>query len=76
MSRIKNVMPKEDYRLEVLLENGSSITLNLKNRLGTLRFGLLADKDFFERATTDGSYIRWDNKIEISVSEVFQLAQK
>ncbi len=28
------------------------------------------------RAATDGTLITWDNKIEISASEVFQLAQK
>ncbi len=76
MSRIKSVMPKEDYRLEVHLDNGSSVTLNLESRLQTSRFGMLSDKEFFKTANTDGIYIRWDNKIEISVSEVFQLAQK
>ena len=62
--------------MEVLLDNGSSITLNLKGRLGTVRFGLLQDKAFFDKVTTDGNFIRWDNKIEISANEVFQLAQK
>ena len=76
MSQIKSVVPREDYRLEVLLENGSSIILNLADRLNTVRFGLLEDKEFFQRATTDGDFVRWDNKIEISVSEVFQLVQK
>ena len=76
MTHIKKVVPKEDYCIDVLLDNGSSITLNMESRLGTLRFGLLADKAFFETVTTDGSYIRWDNKIEISVSEVFQLVRK
>lgn len=76
MSRIKSVVPKEDYRLEVQLDNGSSVTLNLESRLQTLRFGMLSDKQVFKTATTDGICIRWDNQIEISMSEVFQLAQK
>lgn len=76
MSRIKDVVPKDDYRLEVLLDNGSSVMLNLESRLQTVRFGMLSDKQFFSRATTDGICIRWDNKIEISLSEVFHLAQK
>jgi len=76
MIHIKEVVPKDDYRLEVLLENGSSIILNLESRLHTIRFGLLSDKQFFSRATTDGDFIRWDDKIEISISEVFILAQK
>lgn len=76
MSRIIKVIPKEDYDLEVQLDNGSSVTLSLKGKLGTLRFGMISDIELFRRATTDGSYIRWDNKLEISVNEVFQLAQK
>ena len=76
MIQIKNVIPKEGYLLEVQLENGSSVILNFSSRLHTVRFGMLTDKAFFQRAVTDGDCIRWDNKIEISASEVFQLAQK
>ncbi len=76
MIQIKNVIPKEDYRLEVQLENGSSIILDFSDRLHTVRFGLFANRAFFDRAVTDGDFVRWDNKIEISVSEVFHLAQK
>ena len=76
MNLIKKVLPLQDYRLEVMLDNGSSITLNLAGRLSNVRFSLLADQDFFGRVTTDGKYIRWEDKIEISVNEVFQLAQK
>lgn len=76
MSHIKGVVPKDDYRLEVLLDNGSSVMLNLESRLQTVRFGMLSDKQFFKRATTDGICIHWDNKVEISLSEVFHLAQK
>ena len=76
MSPINSVLPQQDYRLEVLLDNGSSITLNLASRLSNVRFSLLADQDFFGRVSTDGNYIRWEDKIEISINEVFQLAQK
>jgi len=76
MNQIKNIITHEDYLLEVQLENGSSVILNFSSRLHTVRFGMLTDKAFFKRAVTDGDCIRWDNKIEISASEVFQLAQK
>lgn len=76
MRRITSVMPKDNYKLEVFLDNESSITLNLESRLQTVRFGMLAEKEFFKRVTTDGCCIRWDDKIEISLTEVFQLAQK
>ncbi len=76
MSRIRSIAAKEDYRLEAQLDNGSSVTLNMKSRLGTVRFGQLVDPAFFAVATTDGQFIRWGDKVEISVSELFQLAQK
>ena len=76
MSHIQRIIPKDNYCLEVFLDNGSSVVLNLESRLGTVRFGVLADKELFRRAATDGSYIRWDNMLEISINEVFQLAQK
>jgi len=76
MTSINKVIPKEDYRLEVQFDNSNSVILNFAIRLQTVRFGMLADKAFFLRAITDGDCVRWDNKIEISASEVFQLAQK
>jgi hypothetical protein len=74
MSRIIKVVPKENYCLEIFLENGSSVILNLTSRLETVRFGVLSNQELFSPATTDRNYIRWDRKAEISVSEVFQLA--
>ena len=76
MVEIKSVVPLSGNRLEVGLTNGSSITLDFTGRLGTVRFGLLADPVFFRRAETDGTIVRWDNKIEISAGELFQLVQK
>jgi hypothetical protein len=76
MSLIHSIAIQDNYKLEALLENGSSITLNFKPRLNTIRFGLLADPVFFAQATTDGSFIRWGNRVEISATELFQLAQK
>lgn len=76
VSQIIEVIPREDYCIEVALDNGSRIILNLKNRLETLRFGMLTNKELFYSVTTDGSYIRWGNEIEISINEVFQFAQK
>jgi len=67
---------KENYRLEVTLDNGSSILLNLKPKLDTLRFGLLRDEAFFRCAKTDGHVIHWDGKVELSISEIFELIKK
>lgn len=76
MSKIINVETKDNFYLLVDLENGSSILLDLESRLQTVRFGMLTDKDFFKSVSTDGDFIRWGDQIEISINEVFQLAQK
>ena len=76
MSKIVRVIPKEDYCLDIILDNGSSIQLSLKSRLETLRFGMLADAELFRKATTNGICISWEGKVEISLVEAFQLAQK
>ena len=76
MTEIKEVRPRADYQLEVQLSNGGSVTLNLKPKLQTIRFGLLRDEAFFRRAETDGTVIRWGNKVELSSSEVFELIKK
>jgi len=76
MSRIVNVTPKDDYCLEVVLDDGTSVTMDFKSRLHTVRFSILSDKEYFNTVTTDGTFVRWNYKIEISASEVLQLAQK
>ena len=76
MSLITKVEPLEDYLVHIRLDNGNSVTLNMKTRLKTVRFGQLSDPIFFKEVTTDGHFIQWGNQIEISVSEMFQLAQK
>ncbi|WKY48999.1 DUF2442 domain-containing protein [Eubacteriaceae bacterium ES3] len=76
MTEIKAVKAKENYQLEVNLTNGSMITLNLKPKLETIRFGLLRDEAFFQRAETDGRVISWGNKVELSTSEVFDMIKK
>ncbi len=76
MVEIKAIKIKEDYQLEIQLSNGGSIMLNLKPKLETIRFGLLKDKAFFKHAETDGTVIRWDNKVELSIGEIFELIRK
>ena len=76
MSKIARVTPKDDYCLEVVLDNGNSVNIDFKSRLHTVRFSILSDKDYFNTVTTDGAFVRWNYKIEISVSEIFELARK
>lgn len=76
MSQIKKVIARANYCLEILLDNGSSVTLSLESRLATMRFAALSNPSLFSQVDTDGIYIRWGKKVEMSIDEVFQLAQK
>lgn len=76
MTGITEVIPKENYRMEVRFENGSSAVLDFSKKIHTIRFGMLSDKDFFGRAKTDGTLITWENKIEMSAREVFDMLEK
>lgn len=72
MNRIVEVIPMKDYCMEILLQDGSRIWVSFKHRLGTIRFGLLADEAFFQKATTDGTCISWEGKVELSLNEALQ----
>lgn len=75
MPTILSVRPLEGYKMEINFVNGNSVILNMANKLRTIRFEPLKDKGLFDRAVTDGESIIWNNMIEISTTEVFQLAQ-
>ena len=77
MTEIKaKFIPQKGYQLEVRLDNGSSIVLNMQPKLHTMRFGLLRNPEFFRCAETDGSMIFWDQKVELSIREVFEILGK
>lgn len=76
MTEIKAVHVQKEYQLEVRLDNGSNIVLNMQPKLHTMRFGLLRNPEFFQCAETDGSMIFWEGKVEISISEVFEMIKK
>lgn len=76
MSYIKRVMPMENYRLFLEMETGSTVTVELKNKLETARFGDLADEKLFRTATTDGDFVIWQDGhfvLKISVKELLDV---
>jgi len=76
MNRIVSVIPKDDFILEVVFDNGESVVIDFTSKLHTVRFSMLSDKEYFNTVTTDGIFVRWNYKIELSLSEVLELAQK
>ena len=57
---IVEVVPLEGKRLRLIFNTGSELVLNMKNRLGTIRFYPLNDDDVFNSVSTDGFYLHFD----------------
>ena len=76
MVKMVGVIPKSDRCLEIHFNNHHAVILDLAQKIRTVRFSCLNDETIFENASTDGSFIRWGKKVEISLSEVMQLIQK
>lgn len=56
---ISAVEAQEDGVLLVIFDSGNSVTLNMKPRFGSYRFGVLSNSEIFASADTDGSFVRW-----------------
>lgn len=75
MPTIISIQPMCNYMIKVRFNNGTALTLDMKQKLKTMRFQQLEDKKLFCGAVTDGYCIRWNEFIEISVTEIFEIAQ-
>lgn len=74
MSYIKTVLPMKDYRLLMQMEGGSTVIADLSNKLYTMKYAELADKEFFKTATTDGDYVIWGNgRLRLTVNELMEV---
>ena len=56
------------------LGSGSILELDMAGRLGTIRFCPLAEPEVFRSVTTDGQKLRFGKALEITASEVMDLA--
>ncbi len=75
MPIITSVQPMSNFKIKVKFNNGTVLTLDMKYKLKTIRFQQLRDKGIFCSAITDGYSIRWNEFVEISVTEIFEMAQ-
>lgn len=76
MVKISRVNAQDNHHLEVFLQNGCILTIDFSSKLNTTRFSLLDDIEYFRTAFTDGVCVRWNGTVEVSLSELFDIAQK
>ena len=73
MATIVRVDVLDSDTLEIQLNNGSIILLNVAPLLQESRFAQLAEGDNFLHPETDGASIYWSNGIRMLLNEVFTM---
>lgn len=74
MNYIKSVLPIKGPCLFMEMESGSTVTVNLSNKLKTMKYSELADEMFFRTAATDGNYVIWgDGRLCLTVNELMEV---
>lgn len=76
MPKITAVEPMDGYRLEIGFNNGNTVILDLTDKVQTTRFRQLLETKFFRQIKTDGDRVYWNELTEMSVTELFELAQR
>jgi hypothetical protein len=62
-SFIKAVVPMRGHRLFMDMESGSSVIVDLSDKLDTVTYGALRDDRLFRTVRTDGDYVIWGNSL-------------
>lgn len=76
MTRMEKVSFLEDYRLEIVLADGSCCFYDMKPKLKTVRFYDLENFGIFSGGILrNGQVICWDNGAELSIDEILPHGQ-
>lgn len=71
MTRMEKVHFLENYRIEIILADGSSCAFDMKPKLKTVRFHDLVDMEIFSKGTLkNGQVICWSDGTELSLDEI------
>lgn len=72
---IDNVRALDNRLLFVGFRTGSSITLDMKEHLSTIRYRCLLDEKIWQDVSTDGYLIYWEG-VDLSYEEVLLMASE
>lgn len=74
--KIITVSPAADYHIAVCFDNNHMVTLDMREKLQTLRFSDLRSEQMFRGVQTDGKALYWSGGISMSISEILELVAK
>lgn len=74
---ITMVEPLKDWVLKVTFDTGNCVTVDMKPKFKSFRFGVLENPDIWLTANTDGSFVHWYKNgipvVEFAYSEIMQM---
>lgn len=74
MGYIRTVLPMKGHRLFMEMEGGSIVTVDLTNKLHTMKYAELSEEALFMTATTDGDYVIWGGgRLRLTVNELLEV---
>lgn len=74
MGYIRTVLPMKGHRLFMEMEGGSTVTVDLTNKLNTMKYADLSEEEFFLTAATDGDYVIWGGgRLRLTVNELMEV---
>lgn len=77
MATIINVIPHDDYTLEIRLDNSHKIVYAMGPRLQAVRFCSLADRNKFKAVSIEGgNTLVWDSLCQITLDEMLSDIQR
>jgi hypothetical protein len=74
--KIASVVPGPEHCITVCFDNHHSMTLDMKEKLHTIRFSGLKNEAVFAAAQTDGKSIHWPGGVSIAISEILEFITK
>lgn len=77
MPKIVNVLPKDDFTLEIDLDNQHKIIYDLKPRLHAIRFCNLGDINKFKSVKVENdNTLVWDTLCQITIDEIIYTIER
>ncbi|HBC91977.1 MAG TPA: hypothetical protein DCZ10_03490 [Pelotomaculum sp.] len=71
---ILHIQPLENGRLRLEMKSGSTLTLNMENRLHTIRYSPLKEPEVLQSVSTDGENLFFGDVLNIDAEELTNLA--
>ena len=72
---VKSVKPRNDYRLELLFENGERRMFDLKPYLGRGVFARLQNRALFQAARVVAGSVEWPGEVDLSYDTLYLESQ-